>query len=64
MDEPAVEFGAEVVGVKVNKTHPDVVCIMLEVPGSFKTQALALAHFGGFYFESVQFRGPKSVDGE
>ncbi len=49
--------GAELVSVKVNKTQPDVVQLVLEVPGTFKSEALMLGAFVGSYFDAIAFMG-------
>jgi hypothetical protein len=59
MTDSVAAVGAELVAVKINKMHPDVVVLTLEVPGEFRSQALELAKMVGYYFEGIAFMNPK-----
>lgn len=61
MDDLAA-VGAELVSVKILKTQPDVVQLVLEVPGEFKEKALRLGNFVGTYFSAVVFTEPVSPE--
>ena len=51
--------GAELVSVKILKTQPDAVQLVIEVPGEFKNAALQLGNFVGSYFSAVIFMNPQ-----
>ena len=62
-DGRVAAVGAELVSIKILRTHPDVVQLVLEAPGTFRETALKLGNFVGWYFEAIAFMKPKAPNG-
>jgi hypothetical protein len=62
--EQTAAIGAQLTSVKILKTQPDVVQLVLEVPGTFRHQALELGNYVGAYFGGVIFMDPQREDDE
>jgi hypothetical protein len=61
-DESQAVVGGMLESVKILKTQPDEVQLVISVPGEFKAQALALGNFVGSYFDAIAFMSPRRVE--